>query len=39
MILFVLLLFAAAAVSLYQPQKAKAAEKEFIVGFAAVWLS
>lgn len=35
MILFVLLLFAAAAVSLYQPQKAKAAEKEFIVGFDA----
>ena len=35
MILFVLLLFAAAAVSLHQPQKAKAAEKEFIVGFDA----
>lgn len=35
MILFVLLLFAVAAVSLYQPQKVKAAEKEFIVGFDA----
>lgn len=35
MILFVLLLFAATAVSLHQPQKAKAAEKEFIVGFDA----
>ena len=30
MILFVLLLFAVAAVTLYQPQKVKAAEKEFI---------
>ena len=35
MILFVLLLFAVAAVTLYQPQKVKAAEKEFIVGFDA----
>ncbi len=35
MILFVLLLFAVTAVSLYQPQKVKAAEKEFIVGFDA----